>query len=375
MGKADKRPWRASGQDWQQPASSYAKASWDYWPGAWKASPKARANKVNFPTYDRSWNAEEAITVVREERAPVALSGEESLAKHAQSAVNLLRKAEQRVAKIGKDQREKTIRFAAYEKQIRAAHEEEERRYRATQERLAEEMTEALQQQEAAKINLSKTMEALFGSGGAMDVSSDGRPQETTSWERMLQRSPSSSPPPSLDPELMEVLRQYKAGNLALRGPPPGLPVRAPEAMTSFEIGRHGNPGQVPPGYGLSSPGAAAGRPTPFPSTSPVPIRHAMEGPPTVGPEPPVDRGGEPALRPVELGAEPTTSPLAEQLRAKRQASREAHAPFGGAKSKEPAEPAPTGTSLPAANIIDDDREDLEAAVVETLSPAFSNLE
>ena len=189
MGKAAKRPWKDQdgGREWRRPSS--ASASRDYWPGSWKASPSAQAGKAKFPTYDRSWDHEESITVVREERVTEAPTGEDGVARLAQQAVNTLRKAEQKVARIGRDQKEKKARFLAYERQIQAAHAEEEKRHQTAQERLANELVEALQQQDAAKENLAKTMEALFGGRATMDTTQE-RDEASAAWQRMQQRNP-----------------------------------------------------------------------------------------------------------------------------------------------------------------------------------------
>ena len=212
MGKTDRRPWRDNkdvhAESWQRPPSS---GKWDYWPGSWKASPKARAR---FPSYDRDWH-DQQITVIKEERVPGTATDEESVAKPVQQAVNALRKAEARMARICREQKEKATRWAAYQREVKAAFVEEEKRHGQAQERLAGELHEAQQQQAVAKQALAQTMEAIFGS--AMEVSKDssGPPPPTSeTWDRMFGTTGTTSPQAALDPDLMELLRMYKNGQL-----------------------------------------------------------------------------------------------------------------------------------------------------------------
>ena len=316
-GKAAKRPWKEQdgGREWRRPSS--ASASWDYWPGSWKASPHAQANKAKFPTYDRSWDQEESIAVVREERVAEAPAGEDGIARLAQQAVNTLRKAEQRVARIGRDQKEKKARFLAYERQIQAAHAEEEKRHQAAQERLANELVEAVQQQDAAKENLAKTMEALFGGRAAMDVTQE-RSEATAAWIRMQQRNPQpqSVPSPAMDPELLEIMRQYKAGHLVLRGPPPGLATRpasegsrmsAPEGWPAGNTLPHG-PLPVQPTYG-TIPQTGQTRQAPFVPNSPHPLRTDLDPTATAAPGTVVDLRGPSEPFPAPTGERPSGPP------------------------------------------------------------------
>ena len=411
MGKTGRHPWRSNtaGQDsgWQRPGSS---AKWDYWPGTWKTSPRAQA-KASFPSYDRSWESE-AITVVREERTP-APDMPEGLAKHAQQAVNILRKAEQRVARITRDQKEKTSRFAAYERQVRAAHAEEEKLYLATQEKLSADLREAIQQQADAREAVAHTMEALFAGGGAMDTT-DATTTNQDSWERLLKRAPPPSTATTLDPELLEVLRQYKSGNLTLRGPPKPLPANFGPVtpLTGAPATTRPAPAQFvpepttgrPPTYGLSSPNPAAEGAAPFPPASPtvragnldgtfkpdaksVPADLPLKQGPLPSAVPPQEvvhptPAPEPVSLPVPPDVGPGTSPLSEMLQAKRRQARKATAPFGGKCSTEVQEPpsvVPTeGTDVGKTGAFiedDEDADELDSAELHSASPGLGRLE
>ena len=147
---------------------------------------------------------------MREARRPGA-QWEESTARAAQAAVNNLRKAEQKVARLGREKTDKATRFAAYEKEIRASFAAEEKRYHAIQERLSDDLAEAHKQ-----LNLAK--EASNGSGcGRVQDSAYGHWQ----WTRSLGNGPlgtdvatvgACGAMPSIDPELLEILRRYKRG-------------------------------------------------------------------------------------------------------------------------------------------------------------------
>ncbi|CAE7946492.1 PPR4, partial [Symbiodinium sp. KB8] len=408
MGKTGRHPWRsnAAGQDsgWQRPGSS---AKWDYWPGTWKTSPRAQA-KASFPSYDRSWEGE-AITVVREERVP-APDLPEGVAKHAQQAVNILRKAEQRVARITRDQKEKTSRFAAYERQVRAAHAEEEKRYLATQEKLSAELQEAMQQQAEARDAVAHTMEALFSGGGAMDTT-ETTTSDQGSWEHLLQRAPPPSAATTLEPELLEVLRQYKSGNLTLRGPPrlspanfgPAAPLTGAPAPVRAAPVQHvpEPPTGRPPTYGMSSPNAAAERAAPYPPASPTVRAGNLDGTVKTDAKPlltevPLKQGPLPSTVPQQATAHPTpvpepvplpvppdvgpgTSPLSDMLQAKRREARKAAAPFGGKCSAEEQPMPPVvntegdGAGKPGALIDDDgDGDELDSAELHSASPGYT---
>ena len=75
------------------------------------------------------------------------------------------------------EQKEKTARLMAYEKEIQAAYAEEERRFHIAQEKLVAELGNAQQQEEAAKKAMARSIEILAGL--AMDVSKEELPLHT----------------------------------------------------------------------------------------------------------------------------------------------------------------------------------------------------
>ncbi|CAE7939157.1 Cacna1h, partial [Symbiodinium sp. KB8] len=259
---------------WSPGSSSYRQPQ-----APWKNDHKPPSQ---FPTFDRKWGPAPAISVVKETRQPAEASSSSTVAPQVQQAVNLLRKAENRVLRIRKDQAVKAERFAAYEKEVLAAHALEEQRYQALQERLASELIEATQQVEAAKRTLAETVPHLVGEG--MDISTDTAPEAAkASWDRLQSRHPVPSGPPTLDAELMEVLRAYKSGQLTMRGPPPDQArPRQTERVEATKRGAESPSGRVvthqmpqsahgAPAYGPTSPTAALGRTAPYPPVSPCP--------------------------------------------------------------------------------------------------------
>ncbi|CAE7233843.1 unnamed protein product [Symbiodinium necroappetens] len=372
MGKADRRPWRESKEPeaWQRPPSS---GKWDYWPGSWKASPKAKAR---FPSYDRQWSPEQ-ITVVKEERFAGTGKEEESVAKPVQQAVNTLRKAEARVARICREQKEKATRWAAYQREVKAAFVEEEKRHGNAQERLAGELQEAHQQQAAAKQVLAQTMEAIFGS--AMDVSRDStgsqQPSSAT-WDRMFGSTGAVPPQAAVDPDLLELLRMYKNGQLpGLTGHPgkvhaetsgpmqaadgwptgedlprgpvshayraPSYPRPAPYLPSSPSLQKAAldTTNSAPPGHPVAESGISA-RPSPPTTSEPLGV-HANPGP-TEAVQASLgmveEASHQPPMTEVRLPAknDNPVSPLADMLRARRREVRHAMEPFGAPRKAEP---------------------------------------
>ena len=402
-GAAQDRKWRVWPGAWSPGSSSYRQPQ-----APWKNDHKPPSQ---FPTFDRKWGPAPAISVVKETRQPAEASSSSTVAPQVQQAVNLLRKAENRVLRIRKDQAVKAERFAAYEKEVLAAHALEEQRYQALQERLASELIEATQQVEAAKRTLAETVPHLVGEG--MDISTDTAPEAAkASWDRLQSRHPVPSGPPTLDAELMEVLRAYKSGQLTMRGPPPDQArPRQTERVEATKRGAESPSGRVvthqmpqsahgAPAYGPTSPTAALGRTAPYPPVSPCPhppvtgtggeaTAEVSEKP--TSPIPPVLQvpEGEPSRLPKRQSAKDATRSPPEKvvlsgttLQAKLDARRERenggplHPQGLSAAPAAPSDrPAPAETTMPTAapdaSFIEDDDDELNNGV----SPGFGNLE
>ncbi|CAE7948756.1 unnamed protein product [Symbiodinium sp. KB8] len=330
-------------------------------------------------------------------------SSTESLATQVQQAINVLRKAENRVSKIVKDQREKAARFAAYEKEVIAAHAVEERRHATIQDKLATELLEATKQVEAAKQVLAASVPTL--ATGPMEVTQESA---QASWERMQQRNPSPTPRTALDPDLLEVLRAYKNGQIALSAPAetrtqgPGPVLRGQEmAVEQARIAEEAPPnvGVAPPAYGPASPSAHTQRTAPYTAASPTAHHPAAEpapptmpeatdkpAPPRMRPKPPVTEEGQsrlPERSPVKEASKKGTdqkTPAPSTLQAKLDAKRATMRPFGQAvpqvvitEATDTRPPDLPPDHAPRENpIIDDDEDELTQGVP---SPGFGNLE
>ena len=390
MGKQNKpkAPWQQRGHG----SDRYDHSSWELWRGSWKsASPKAKAGA--FPSFDRAWGPKADIAVLREDRQPGS-SWEESTARTAQAAVNNLRKAEQRVARLAREKSDKATRFAAYEKEIKAAFAAEEKRYMSIQERLAEDLVEAQKQLHLAKEAMAHAADEFRTV--PMDTTSGQATSEADQWERMLRRTGPVGPPPTLDPELIELLRRYKRGEgLPSHGSPNFGTARSEEALATRPIPRQDhleapaggeegtNPGGPPglagpqPSYGAASPSAVHHRASPYPPTSPSGQHLAMdankttetavhvEHPSSLGdghqarstPKTPVKEphlGGNGLSQKLEEKRKLTTGPAMEPFR----------------RNPEPPTTRPSLTGAPpqdtgqqqAMNFVDDDQDELKGA-------------
>ena len=166
--------------------------------------------------------------MVKEERRKEH-SPERIASRTAQAAVNALRKAELKVARLAKDRTEKAARFATYEREIRASFAAEEKRYHALQEKLTEEHAEAVRQLQAAKEIMANT--AAEFREGAMETEETAAGSDQ--WDRMVRRVEPPAQHQDLDPELIEILRRYKRGET--------LPSKH---LPSFGAGETGQPGE-----------------------------------------------------------------------------------------------------------------------------------
>ncbi|CAE7273496.1 ANKRD50 [Symbiodinium sp. CCMP2592] len=291
--KPEEAPWRQRGDDYSQYGGK-----WSLWPGSWRStgSPNAKPRDKPFPSYDRQWTEEQYIRVIHEQPTEAKDTKEAALAQRVQAAVNQLRKAEARVAKITSDQKTKAERFVEYEKKMMAAFVEERRKYTEHQERMATGLIEAQRQVVEAKEALAQTVEGVAGVK-AMEVQSG----EMDEWTAMIHRHTAQSSREPIDPGLMEVLRAYKAGHLPVfpgvaptpSAPPPmGQQVApcAPSAPGQAAASREKPAVSEPlgdkepsvehavPTYGAVSPGAAQ-RAAPYPTTSPTALRPHVETP------------------------------------------------------------------------------------------------
>eukprot|EP00439_Symbiodinium_sp_Y106_P058965 s821_g8.t1 len=167
MGKrADKR------DQYQQ---QWGTGSWDtrspsrqgYWRGSqqgWERQQgRGRNGDHQFPSYDSNWKpAATDLVVVAESRTPGNRAAKTVL-QVVQSAVNQVRKADARAARIKQEREEKERRWSAYAKEIQLAFLAEKKEYLAALERLDQDMTHAVQNQEAARAALGHAADGFMG--------------------------------------------------------------------------------------------------------------------------------------------------------------------------------------------------------------------
>ena len=360
----------SSWHPWQKGAGSHKErdsSSWELWRGSWKsASPRSQ----KFPSYDREWSDTPNILVISE--AKKAKDSEESSTKEVQHIVNMLRKAEAKIAKLGRDKTEKSARWLAYQKQMKAAFITEEKRFQATQVKIAEDLVEAERQLATAK-ELLAAAAAEFRST-PMAANPGHTVSDEEAWESMMRRTEAEEPPASRE-EIAEILRRYKRGEGLPTSPlptfgrrPEPVPMETEEpSMDKASVQREapaetrtphmGPAGHGGPSYGCVSPSTGHARSTPYPevpTTGPKlptgPPREPPEHDDTNGPTrvenpdprphggvPPQSHVGVPPERPT-----PTGSSISQKLDARRGTAMDpfhrarADGPEGGHGDKEP---------------------------------------
>ncbi|CAE7294059.1 unnamed protein product, partial [Symbiodinium sp. CCMP2592] len=152
--------------------------------------------------------------VIKEQKTEEVSGQDETTARNAQHAVNVLRKAKTHVTKITREQQEKSCRFAKYETRLMAAYVAVKKRHEEYQDKLAGDLVEAQQHVLVAKASPAGVAKAFAtGASTAVPQAMEVQGVETEAWSDMLRRHAVSSPP-ALEPELLEVLRLYKSGAL-----------------------------------------------------------------------------------------------------------------------------------------------------------------
>ena len=203
--------------------------------------------------------------------------------------VNMLRKAENRILRLQREKQEKTTRWLAYQKQMKAAFIAEEKRYASAQTKYVEDMAEAEKQLQSAR-ELMAQVASEFRSG-PMEIS-EPAPAMEDAWGAMMRRTPYVEAATPTDPEMLEILRRYKRGEGL---PPSSLPtfggagrdVKIPVGEGTSSMERHApappvgpNPAMSVPAtaapsqsgqsYGCASPVTGHVRTSPYPETSPA---------------------------------------------------------------------------------------------------------
>ncbi|CAE7364707.1 unnamed protein product [Symbiodinium sp. CCMP2592] len=415
MGKSrarkDQKTWEAEEdqQGWE-PYGSYG-GSKRYWHGAYETwrkhspSPKAKAKSRAFPAYDTDWTEPSGVAVVAERRNPQGpQQGRNSLARIAQDAVNLLRKAENKVAKLHTEVQQKARRWETYQLELKNSFVQEYQRHLADLDRLEHETAEATAQEANAREVLGRAMEGIAPKNAGQD-------QALQAWRHLFadaqEEVPMELDSATLGKQLDELLLTGTtpagpAGH-SLAAVPPGLAV--PPRMEQARVPAYNaaSPTVSRDPYMAASPRVLAGDRGPVaPSEAAVAVGRAPSSGPLTRPILPMDADSIAAVRALKarVGVKestknapqvpsPHTTSLADKL---QEARRSAMRPFGlpvplapptpghadstgssqGAHGSEHARPPGevSGNRATNLNVVDVDPDELQAA-----SPGLGRLD
>ena len=176
--------------------------------------------------------------------------------KAVQAAINQVRKADARVLRIQKEQRDKTQMWETYERKLRASFLQEKKKHAEAMTKLAGELVEAATEQATTREAMGKAA-ALLSSGGIPQLEA-----VDTDWDELMDAHPTARPA-ALHQQVDELLRSapaVPAGSILS----PGLDMHGPTAG-----GASAAPGCVPTArtYNSASPGQA--RVDPYQTHSP----------------------------------------------------------------------------------------------------------
>ena len=121
--------------------------NWSPWRGSWRSARTGsydrgqRQSSSAFPSYDSQWLAADSIEVVAETRTKEPHP--DGSVKAVQAAINQVRKADARVWRIQKEQRDKTQMWETYERKLRASFLQEKKKHAEAMTKLAGELVEA----------------------------------------------------------------------------------------------------------------------------------------------------------------------------------------------------------------------------------------
>ena len=235
--------------------------NWSPWRGSWRSARTGsydrgqRQSSSAFPSYDSQWLAADSIEVVAETRTKEPHP--DGSVKAVQAAINQVRKADARVLKIQKDQRDKTQMWETYERKLRASFLQEKKKHAEAMTKLAGELVEAATEQATTREAMGKAAALLSGGGIPQLEAVD------TDWDELMDAHPTATRPAALHQQVDELLRSAPA---VPAGPllSPGLDTHGPTAG-----GVSAAPGCVPTPrtYNSVSPGHA--RVDPYQTHSP----------------------------------------------------------------------------------------------------------
>ncbi|CAE7233696.1 unnamed protein product [Symbiodinium necroappetens] len=132
-----KQGWNAGGRGGQDKQYGNYGRKWDYWPGTWRSPYRARS--LEFPSYDADWKGEQLVEIRERDAEPDPTT---QLMNHMQSTINQSRKYDNKLAKLLREQEERSRKWEAYNLKLQKAFQAEKKRHYAEQERIAREIEE-----------------------------------------------------------------------------------------------------------------------------------------------------------------------------------------------------------------------------------------
>ena len=296
---------------------------------------------------------------------------------HVQHALNLARRVETKLAKLRTEQLQRSRGWEKYVSDVKETVARERSRHEAAQARISKEILDLEASQAAAYEQVTMValeMQNQGGTPGPLTVKyaeTDGMDVDIGLDQREPVHAEGSLSDADLAAELrriVEVVRAQRAGRPVSPSTPPrrpsSHPAMTPPAAVRARPGTNVDPYPTPPGAAHFGTGPSS----------------ADGGPPVANPPETAPADGE-GMREVPLPVPPaSTSPLQEQLRAKRKEARRAMEPFGiPGKLNQPGPPsAPDAAHEKAPSthgIIQDDDEELDVASTLSASPGLGKLE
>ncbi|CAE6968592.1 unnamed protein product [Symbiodinium sp. CCMP2592] len=186
MGKSNKpaKNGQAEWQDWNKgnKPSRYWRGSWSAWE---RSSWQQPQDQGLFPAYDGQWSegrSKAAITILSESRAGPS---EPSVLKDVQFAVNQVRKADARRAKVEKEREDKIKRWAIYTQELQSSFIAEKQRHLDALDNFDQEVAAAARGQEIARAALGKASDGFLTKGQTGETEESGDME----WDAMVEAS------------------------------------------------------------------------------------------------------------------------------------------------------------------------------------------
>ena len=266
--------------------------------------------------------------------------------------------------------------MADFQRDMKAAFMREHKRYSSAMLKIEQDLQEALQQQEAARL---KVREVAMGAQPAADMGSLAESQE---WENMMRNAMEDLEPASpmtgvLERALLQQAPPLSTGQSAARTPCPVVAVPVQESASAAPVMNAytaNSPGPCLKDPYMSSPSGGLGRTLQSRQSSPAGVPSHPASGPLGGRKSPHAPRAKVSVKEATKSA-PSHQPPEASLRAKLQAKRAALQPFGVEPATAPpvAQSSGPGTVSSAALELSDS--DLEERPLSSLGPPLGGME